>query len=59
MRASIVLLIASIAFGMGGWMVTLPGWASALTPVSMGGLLMIVGSIVAAWLGKSPIQGNK
>ena len=56
MNASIILLIASIIAGIGGWMITLVDWASATTPVSIGGLLMIVGSVLAAWLGKSPLN---
>lgn len=56
MNTSLILLIASIIAGIGGWMITLSDWASATTPVSIGGLLMIVGSVIAAWLGKSPIS---
>jgi hypothetical protein len=54
---SMQLLIASLLCGVGGWMITLSSWSAAITPVSMGGLLMIVGSVVAAWLGKSPLKG--
>lgn len=57
MKSSVVLLIASIISGIGGWMITLPSWVAAGTPVSMGGLCMIVGSVVCAWLGKSPLKG--
>ncbi|MFA5407441.1 MAG: hypothetical protein WC343_01570 [Bacilli bacterium] len=57
MNASIILLIASIVAGIGGWMITLPNWTAATTPVSMGGLCLIVGSVVCAWLGKSPLRG--
>jgi len=59
MNASMLLLIASIIAGIGGWMITLSSWAAASTPVSMGGLLMIIGSVVAAWLGKSPLKGKE
>jgi len=58
MMLSKILLISSLLFGMGGWLATLPTWSAALTPISMGGLFMIIGSIVAAWLGQSPIKGK-
>ena len=56
MNLSKLLLIASLIAGIGGWMVTLSNWAAACTPVNVGGLLMIVGGVVAAWLGKSPLK---
>ncbi len=42
-----LVLIGSLILGIGGWMVTLANWSEALTPVSMGGLLMIVGGVFA------------
>jgi len=51
-----LIWIASMVFGVGGWMVTLAGWEAALTPVSLGGLLMILGSVTASALGGSIIK---
>ncbi len=40
---------------VGGWLVTLPGWQAATTPVSLGGLLIILGGLGASGtLIKSP-----
>jgi hypothetical protein len=58
-NASLLLLLASLVCGIGGWMITLPSWNAALTPVSIGGLLIILGGVVAAWLGKSPIKAQR
>lgn len=58
MKLSIVLLVASLICGIGGWAVTLPSWTAAVTPVSIGGLLMVLGGVIAAWIGKSPIKVN-
>lgn len=56
MKSSTWLLVASLAVGLGGWMITLANWSACTSPVNVGGLIMILGGIVAAWLGKSPIK---
>lgn len=50
------LWITSLVGGIGGWMITLPSWSAALTPVSLGGLLLVLGSITATALGGSLIK---
>ncbi len=56
MKLSMVVLVASLLMAIGGWIITLPTWQAACTPVSMGGLLTGVGGVILAWLGKSPIK---
>jgi hypothetical protein len=58
-KLSVLLLIASIIVGIGGWMVTLQTWQQATNPVPMGGLLMIIGGVLCAWLGQSPLKGKQ
>ena len=59
MKPSSLFLAASLLCGIGGWIITLANWNAATTPVAIGGLLMIVGSIVCAWLNKSPLKGQQ
>ena len=56
MNLSKLLLFASLIAGLGGWMITLANWNEAFLPVSLGGLLVIEGGVVCAWLGQSPIK---
>jgi hypothetical protein len=51
-----LLWAASMLAGIGGWMAVLPNWAAACTPVSIGGLMLIVGSITATAFGGSVIK---
>lgn len=44
-------LAAALAAGLGGWVVTLTSWSAALTPIAMGGLLMIIGSVLGGVFG--------
>lgn len=50
------IYIASLSFGLGGWMVALPEWTDATSPAAVGGLLMILASITAPALGGSIIK---
>jgi hypothetical protein len=50
------VFIGAILLGLGGWMVTLGSWNVALTPVNLGGLLMVMGSILAPALSKSIVK---
>lgn len=59
MNRSILLLAASIIAGVGGWLITLSTWGAALTPAAIGGLLIILGGVVCAWLGKSPLKSGQ
>jgi len=52
----IVVWLASMIFGIGGWMVVLKDWSDADTPGAVGGLLMIVASITAPAFGGSIIK---
>lgn len=56
MNLSKLFLYASLLAGLGGWMITLQSWSAALTPVSIGGLLVVEAGVVCAWLGKSPLK---
>lgn len=56
MNKSIALLVFSLAIAAGGWIITLPDWSAATTTVAIGGLLMNLGGVGAAWLGKSPLK---
>jgi hypothetical protein len=54
-----LLLIGSLIGGLGGWVITLATWGDALVPKNFGGLLVIVGGLLCAWLGKSPLKGQQ
>jgi len=56
---SVIVWIASLIFGLGGWMVVLKDWTDADTPGAVGGLLMIIASITAPAFGGSIIKPNK
>lgn len=56
MNLSKLFLFASLIAGLGGWMITLPTWSAAFTPVSFGGLLAVEAGVICAWLGKSPLK---
>jgi hypothetical protein len=56
MHKSLGILLFSVLFSLGGWIVTLETWADALQPVRMGGLIMIIGSVGAAWLAEPLIK---
>jgi hypothetical protein len=53
---SIIILVLSVLFAIGGWMIILPTWPAALLPQNMGGLLMILVSIAASALGVTIIK---
>lgn len=47
-QANVLGWILGLLGAVGGWMVTLPGWQAATTPVSLGGLLIILGGLGAS-----------
>lgn len=53
------IYLASLIFGLGGWMVALPTWTDATSPAAVGGLLMILASITAPAFGGSVIKPTK
>jgi hypothetical protein len=53
---SMIILVLSILFSIGGWMVTLQTWSDALQPQNLGGLLMILASLFASALGVTIIR---
>lgn len=50
-RQSLIVLILSVLFSVGGWMVALPHWADACNPGAIGGLLMNIAAVAAGSLG--------
>ena len=58
-KISIILLIASLLAGFGGWSITLDSWGSCTDPKSIGGLFVIIGGVLAAWIGKSPLNSQR
>jgi hypothetical protein len=52
----VVLLLASLAIALGPWIAALPSWGSALEPVTVAVGLPIIGGVVVAWLGESPLK---
>lgn len=52
---SYVVLMASLLIALGGWGATFNTWAEATRVGNVFGLLGIVGGVLLAWVGKSPI----
>jgi hypothetical protein len=50
-----MVFIGALLLGIGGWLITLDTWLAASTPVAIGGLFMILGSILAPALSKGSI----
>lgn len=59
MKTSIVILVCSLMIGIGPWTLAFDKWEEALLPQNVGALAGIVGGIVLAWLGASPIKPAK
>lgn len=56
MRTSILILIASLLVALTPWFTLLDTWTAATTPGNIGALLGIIGGVILAWLGASPIK---
>jgi len=55
MKTPTLILLASLAVALVPWFNALSTWGAALTTVNVGAFLGIVGGVLLAWLGKSPI----
>jgi hypothetical protein len=55
MKTSILILIASLLVALVPWFNALATWGAISTPVNVGAVLGIVGGVLLAWLGASPI----
>ena len=49
-------LVASLMLAVGGWGATFQHWNEAWQVSNFFGLLAIIGGIMLAWLGQSPIK---
>ena len=50
-----VVLLASLLVAIGGWGIGLADWADLLKVSNFFSLLAVVGGVVLAWLGASPL----
>lgn len=56
---SYAVLLASLFIGIGAWGTNHTNWHEVATPQSAFELIGLFGSILLAWIGKSPIDGIK
>jgi len=56
MKASIAVLLASLLIAVGSWGSGFGNWQELKEISNVFSLLGVVGSVVLAWLGKSPIK---
>jgi hypothetical protein len=56
---SVIVLIASLCIVLGPWMLQLEVFGDALTPDKMGELLPMIGGVLLAWLGRSPLPKQR
>ncbi len=56
MKISIVVLLASLLIAIGSWGSGFSNWQQLREVSNVFSLLGVVGSVVLAWLGKSPIK---
>jgi len=56
MKASIAVLLASLLIAVGSWGSGFGNWQQLREVSNVFSLLGVVGSVVLAWLGKSPIK---
>lgn len=52
------ILIASLLVALGSWGTTFSTWAEVTRVSNVFGLIGIVGGVVLAWLGTSPLKGG-
>ena len=55
MKLSYLLLFASLLMAVGGWGSSFQSWSEAAHPSHFFSLLGVVGGVILAWIGKSPI----
>lgn len=53
-----LVLIASLLVALGGWGATFTSWAEVCRVNNVFGLVGIIGGVLLAWLGASPLQGG-
>lgn len=53
---SFLVLAASLLVAVSPWMMSLESFETATTPANLGALAGIVGGVLLAWLGKSPLK---
>jgi membrane associated rhomboid family serine protease len=51
-----IILIASLLLALGGWDSSFQYWGQVFQVSNFLGLLAIVGGVLLAWVGKSPIK---
>jgi|WetSurMetagenome_2_1015567.scaffolds.fasta_scaffold159704_3 hypothetical protein len=56
MKTPILILIASLLVSLVPWFNALSTWGAMFTPVNVGAFFGIVGGVLLAWLGASPIK---
>ena len=56
---SVLILLASLCIVLGPWMLQLSTFDDVLTPSKMGELISMVGAVVLAWLGRSPLPKQR
>ena len=59
MKASIAVLLASLLIAVGSWGSGFGNWQQLREVSNVFSLLGVVGSVVLAWLGKSPIRPKR
>ena len=56
MKISIVVLVASLLIAIGSWGSGFSNWQQLREVPNVFSLLGVIGSVVLAWLGRSPIK---
>jgi hypothetical protein len=52
------ILVASLLVALGSWGATFSSWAEVVRVSNVFGLLGIIGGVVLAWFGTSPLSGG-
>lgn len=55
----VVLLIGSLLVALVPWLMSLNAWCDAVNPGSVGILAGIIGGVLLAWIGESPLPPRK
>lgn len=56
MNSSLLVLAASLFVALGGWGIGLNNWSQLCEVSNVFSLLGVIGGVVLAWLGKSPVK---